>query len=154
MGEMKLNAILAVAVALALGGIAAGCGDDNNESSTSATAAAAISKADFVAKANQICKQGNAEVDAAGRKLGNSVSQAQLDSFVSDTVIPNVEKQVDGVEALGAPAGEEAQVQDLISVTRADIAELKADPSKIQDDSLFKDSNQKATALGLTECAG
>jgi hypothetical protein len=73
---------------------------------------------------------------------------------VANTVVPNIEKQVDGVEALGAPAGEEAQVDQLISVTRADLAQLKADPSKIQDDSLFKDSNQQATALGLTECAG
>jgi hypothetical protein len=148
---MKLNGILAVAVALVLGGIAAGCGSSNENSTTST---AAISKADFVAQANQICKQGNAEADAAGKKLGHNINQAQLQSFVTDTLVPNIEKQVDGVEALGAPAGEEAQVQQLITVTRADIAQLKSDPSKIQDNHLFDDSNKQANALGLTECAG
>ncbi len=147
---MKLNATLAVAVALALGGIAAGCGSSNDDSTTST---AAISKADFVAQANQICKQGNAEVEQAGKQLGN-VNEAQLEDFVANTVVPNIQKQVDGVKALGAPAGEEAQLNELISVTQADLDQLKADPSKIQDDHLFDDSNQKATALGLTECAG
>lgn len=147
---MKLNATLAVAVAMALGGIAAGCGSSNDDSTTST---AAISKADFVAQANQICKQGNAEVEQAGKQLGN-VNEAQLEDFVANTVVPNIQKQVDGVKALGAPAGEEAQLNELISVTQADLDQLKADPSKIQDDHLFDDSNQKATALGLTECAG
>jgi hypothetical protein len=41
----------------------------------------------------------------------------------------------------------------LISVTEADLDQLKADPSKIQNEHLFDDSNQAATALGLTECA-
>ncbi len=148
---MKPNALAAVVIALAVGGIAAGCGSSNSDSSTST---AAISEAEFQAKANQICKQGNAEADAAGKKLGNNINQAQLESFVTDTLVPNIEKQVDGVEALGAPAGEEAQVQQLITVTRADIAQLKSDPSKIQDDHLFDDSNKQANALGLTECAG
>jgi hypothetical protein len=147
---MKLNATLAVAVALALGGIAAGCGSSNDDSTTST---AAISKADFVAQANQICKQGNAEVEQAGKQLGN-VNEAQLEDFVANTVVPNIQKQVDGVKALGAPPGEEAQLNELISVTQADLDQLKAGPSKIQDDHLFDDSNQKATALGLTECAG
>jgi hypothetical protein len=147
---MKLNAILAVAVALAVGGIAAGCASSDDNSDTTTTAA--ISNADFVAQANQICKQGNAEVEQAGKQLGN-VNEAQLEDFVTNTVVPNIQKQVDGVEALGAPAGKEAQLNGLISAAQADLDQLKADPSKIQDDHLFDDSNQKATALGLTECA-
>jgi hypothetical protein len=151
---MKLNAILAIAAALALGGIAAGCGDDNNDSSTSTTAAAAISKADFVARGNRICKQGNDEINQAGEQLGKSVNQQQLEDFATNTVVPSIQKQIDGIKALGAPAGEEAQVNQLITTAQADLDELKADPSKLQKDNLFKDANQQASALGLTECAG
>jgi hypothetical protein len=151
---MRLNAILAVTAALALGVIAAGCGSsDDNSTSTTATAAA-ISKADFLAKGNQICKQGNDEINAAGKKLGQSVSQQQFEDFASNTVVPSIQKQIDGIKALGAPAGEEAQVNQLVSTAQADLDQLKADPSKLQDDSLFKDANQKANAVGLTECAG
>jgi hypothetical protein len=148
---MKLNLFAVVAV-LAVGAIATGCGssDDNGDSTTTA----AISKTAYVTQANQICKQGTAEIDQAGKQLGNNVTNAQLEDFVANTLVPNTQQQVDGVKALGAPAGEEAQVNHLISVTQADLDQLKADPAKIHDDHMFDDSNQAAKALGLNECAG
>jgi hypothetical protein len=82
------------------------------------------------------------------------VNEAQLEDFASSTLIPKVQSQIDGVKALGAPAGEEAQVNQLITTVQEDLDQLKADPSKIKDDHLFDDSDQKAKALGLTECAG
>src|SRR3954451_15627919 len=110
---MKLYASLAVAAVLAVG-VAAGCGSSNDDSSTST---AAISKAEFQAKANAVCKQGNDEVEAAGKQLGN-VSGAQLERFAAVTVLPNIQKQLDGVKALGASAGEEAQVNQLVSTVQ------------------------------------
>jgi hypothetical protein len=147
---MKLYASLVAVGLLAIGVLAAGCGSSNDDSSTSTTA---ISKAEFEAKANAICKQGNAEVEQAGKQLGK-VTAAQLEDFAANTIVPNIQKQVDGVKALGAPAGEEDQVNQLISTVQGDIDELKADPSKINDDSLFKEANQQSVALGLNECAG
>jgi hypothetical protein len=147
---MKLHASLAVAALLAVGVLAAGCGSSDDDSATST---AAISKAEFEAKANTICKQGNAEVEQAGKQLGN-VNAAQLEDFAANTIVPNIQKQLDGVKGLGAPAGEEDQVNQLISTVQGDIDELKADPSKINDDSLFKEANKQSVALGLNECAG
>jgi hypothetical protein len=66
---------------------------------------------------------------------------------------PEHQSQVEGVRALGAPAGGEAQVNRLIATVQADLDQLKADPSKINDDSLFNDANQQSQALGLNECA-
>jgi hypothetical protein len=149
---MRIKATILVAAAVALAGIAAGCGDDNNDSTTSA--AETISKADFVAKANQICKQGNADIDQAGKQLPHNLNEAQLEDFASSTLVPKVQSQIDGVKALGAPAGEEAQVNKLLATVQADLDQLKADPSKIKDDHLFDDSDQQAKALGLNECAG
>ena len=57
---------------LALGLIAAGCGDDDDESSdtgTDAVTAAALTKEEYLAQGNQICKQGNAETDAAAQQV-------------------------------------------------------------------------------------
>jgi hypothetical protein len=53
---------------------------------------------------------------------------------------------------LELPQGE-AQVNKLIATVQADLDQLKADPSKINDDSLFNDANQQSQALGLNECA-
>jgi len=149
---MKLNATLAAACAVAIAGVAAGCGDDNGNGTT--TAAASISTADFVAQANQICKQGNAELEKAGKQLGKSVNEAQLEDFATNTLVPNVQGQIDQVKALGAPAGQESSVSQLIATVQADVDELKADPSKIKNDHLFDDANRAANDLGLTECAG
>jgi maltose-binding protein MalE len=148
---MKLNLFAVVAV-LAVGVIAAGCGSSNDNGDSTTTAA--ISKTAFVTQGNQICKQGTDEINQAGKQLGKNVSRAQINDFAANTIVPNVQKQVDGVKALGAPAGEEAQVNKLISVTEADLDQLKSDPAKIHDDHLFDDSNQAAKAVGLTECAG
>jgi ABC-type sugar transport system substrate-binding protein len=97
---MKLNVFSAAAL-LAVGAIAAGCGSSDNSDSTASTAA--ISKTAYVTQANQICKQGNAEVDQAGKKLGNNVTEAQVEDFVASTVVPNIQRQVNDVKALGAP---------------------------------------------------
>jgi hypothetical protein len=148
---MKLYASLVAVGLLAIGVLAAGCGSSNDDSSTSTTA---ISKADFEAQGNQICKQGNAEINQAGQQLGKNATQSQFEDFVASTLVPNIQKQVDGVKALGAPAGEEDQVNQLVATVQGDIDELKADPSKIRDDSLFKEANQQSVALGLNECAG
>ncbi len=150
-GEMKLYASVFLAV-LALAGVAAGRGSSSSDNSTTTTAA--ILKAEFVTKGNQICKQGNDAINQAGKQLGNSVNEQQLEAFATNTIIPNIQKQIDGVKALGAPAGEEAQVNAVITSAQADLDKLKADPTKIKDNSLFNDANQKAKAVGLTECAG
>jgi hypothetical protein len=152
---MRRNALLLVAGALALGLIAAGCGGDDNDNDNGTTStAAAISKEEFVAKGNQICKQGNGEVEQAGKQLGQNVNEAQLEDFAANTLVPNIQGQIDDVRALGAPAGEEQQVTAFLDGAQADLDQLKADPAKIKDDSLFNDVDQHAKALGLTECAG
>ena len=154
---MSRSTVSVIALALAAGLIAAGCDDDNGGSSNAATgntttAAEAISKEEFAAKANQICKQGNQEIEQAGSQLGRSVNESQLEDFASNTLVPNVQSQIDGVRALGAPEGQEQQVTQFLDTAQADLDQLKADPSKIKDDHLFDDSDKQAKALGLTEC--
>ena len=148
---MKLKAILALTCALAIGVIAAGCGGGDDEDSTTT---AEITQADFVAQGNQICAQANAEIDQAGQQLGDSVDEATLESFASDTVVPNVQGQIDDIKALGAPDGQQAQIDAMLAAAQSGVDALTADPSQIKDDTLFDDANAKADAIGLTECSG
>lgn len=155
MKKIKLGAIVAAA-ALVLG--AAGCGGGDDSSSTSSTAAA-LSKDEFVTQANQICADGNKEISAAQNEafsVGPPV-QDKVEQFITATVIPSVQSQVDGIRALGAPAGDEDQVAAILDSAQGAIDDATADPSLLegsQSSDPFAETNKLAAAYGLTECAG
>jgi hypothetical protein len=150
---MKRLTALAVACALAVGGIAAGCGSSDDSSSTTSTAAS-ITKAAFVAKANAICAAGNKVAnEAAQQQFGNQQpTQAEIEQFTTSTVVPSTQDQIDQISALGAPAGDEAQVKAIIDTAQADIDKLKSDPSLITSNTFFTDANKLAADYGLTVC--
>src|SRR5437763_7826577 len=111
-------AIAALAIAV-LG--AAGCGSSSKSSKSTTTSTPAISKADFVAKANAICAKGNKVTAAAGKKLGKSASKAQVTALVKGTDVPSIQAQITGVRALGAPSGDEATVKKFLDLAQADL---------------------------------
>ena len=129
----------------------AACGGDD-ESTTDTTQGTPLTHDDFVAQADSICQSADSELDQVGQELGNSPSQADLEKTVEDTVVPNLQQQLNAIEALGAPEGETEQVDEITSGLSDAISELEADPSKITDDTLFADVNQKAEDFGLTVC--
>ena len=113
------------ACALALGLIAAGCGgDDGNDDSTEGTGTGGtetLTKAEFIAQADAICKESNKQIEKAGKEIGESSSAAEVDAFAADTVAPAIQSQLDGIEALGAPTGDEAQITAILDAAQADI---------------------------------
>ncbi len=155
---MKLKLTWVVVFALAGGLIAAGCGgDDNNDSSSTdngaTTAVEAITKSAFITEADQICKESNDQIDTEGRKLGNSPTKSELESFVSNTLVPGIQQQLDQIRALGAPAGDEDQVNALLDAAQADLDELEADPGLLSsNDEVFADANKLANDYGLKVC--
>ena len=96
MHQIGLKATCLVTGAVLLLGIgAAGCGSSGSTDTTTA----AITKSAFVAKANAICTKGNKVQNTAGEKLGKNPSQAQFTAYVNNTVIPNIQGQIDSVRA-------------------------------------------------------
>jgi hypothetical protein len=151
---MKGFKIGAIAAALVLVIAVAGCGGGDDSSSSTA---AALSKDEFVTQANQICADGNKEIDAASQDAFSSgkPSQSDLDVFVTDTLLPSVQSQVDGIRALGAPAGDEDQVNAILDSAQSAIDAGKADPTLLEgNDDPFAETNKLANAYGLTECGG
>jgi hypothetical protein len=144
---MKLNAILAVVIALALGGIAAGCGDDNNDSGDEA-----LTKQEFVAKGNAICAAGNKEIETAFQTaIGNAKpTQDQLNAVVTASLVPSIEGQIDDLRDLPAPD----DIGPTLDEAELALQDIKENPSLAtgggQDP--FADVNQKLTDYGLTAC--
>ena len=144
---MKPRAILALTALVALGVIAAGCGSSSDDSSTSS-----LTKAEFIAKADAICQQGNQDIEAAAKQqFGNQKpTAAEVQQFVTQTALPSTQSQVDKIKALGAPSGDEDQVNHILDTVQADIDKAKA--SGDIENSSFADGNALAKQYGLKVC--
>jgi hypothetical protein len=144
------SAAMSVVAASLIVGFAAGCGSSSNSSSTST---ASLSKPEFLAKANAICKAGNQKQGAAQSALGNNPSAAQITNYANSTAIPSIQAQIDGVRALGAPSGDEATVMNMLDMAQADLNKVKADPTLLAGNTdPFADFAKVAHPYGLTAC--
>jgi hypothetical protein len=133
--------------AVAAIGLAA-CGSDDDE----------LTKAEFLKQGNAICRDGNKEIDAAADKAFSSdqrPSNAELEKFAEDTLIPSVEGQIDDLRDLTPPSADEDQVNAILDEADTALDETKADPAIVaSNQDPFKKANQLAESYGLTECAG
>lgn len=152
---MKRPALLLPSALLVLGLALSACGgsDDSSSDAGDKPADAAISQADFVEQANAICSDAGDAFDAEAAKLDES---SDIEAFVTDVAVPNFQAQHDDIAALGAPEGQEEDVQTLLDALQSGIDAMAADPAGAtdEDSTSFDDANAAATELGLTDCAG
>ncbi len=149
------NTMLAMAAAVVALGIA-GCGDDDEGSSEGSSTTASITKEEFQTQGNEICAAGNKEIDAGAQSTfsGGEPSQAEIETFVTETVIPSIEGQVEYLRGLGVPAGEEDQINEILDAAAQAVEDAKADPALLTNEKTdpFADVNKLALDYGLTEC--
>ncbi len=77
-----------------------------------------LTKDAFLAKANEICKQGDQSINQDGQqffkslglKQGDRPTSEQVEQFATQTAIPKIQAQITAIEALPAPSGDEDQV--------------------------------------------
>jgi hypothetical protein len=143
-GRLSLAAMLAVAL------VAAGCGGDDNPS-----------KAEFLKKGNAICRKGNQAINQGARrtflragKPSGPPPPAELEKFATDTLIPNVQRQIDQIRDLGAPSGDEDQVNAILDQAQAALDKGKKDPTILTSEKQdpFQTVNKLAKDYGLTVC--
>jgi hypothetical protein len=147
---------------VASGLIAAGCGgggdDDNSTSAASgSTSTGPLSKAEYIAKGDQICAQGTLVIGQAGREqFGSSQpSRDQAVQFGQDTVVPSLEDTLTKLRALDPPPGDQAKTAAIYDALESGINKLKDDPNLfVESDSggAFDQANQLAQAYGFKQC--
>ncbi len=134
---------------LAVAAIAAGCGGDDSSSS--------LTKAEFVAQSEDMCKQIRKEVQAElkpfiAANAKNSPKETE-EKLLTAIVVPTLQKEVDEFEEIGAPEGEEEQfdaivvgLEKVIQTGEEDFAGWTAatDP--------FREVDQELKAFGLEVC--
>jgi hypothetical protein len=151
----SLIALLVAVAAIAM--IVAGCGgsSDSSESTSSLT------KAQFVKQGNAICAKGNKEIQEGFEEFEKEVgsqnkqpTKAQLTEAIETIVLPAVRQQVEGVKALGAPSGEEAEVEAITDSAEEAVEKGEEDPAALTTEKAdpFAKANKLAREYGLTTC--
>lgn len=144
-------ATLAAAVAIVLG--AGGCGGDSTSHTTSSVSASA--RAGFLKRANEICAQGARKIKLANQRAfgTHQGSPTEITAFVSRTLLPDVQAQVDHIRALPKPSGDSATVKKILDTAQKDIDTGRRDPALfLHNAPVFQDAIQLASDYGLTAC--
>jgi hypothetical protein len=148
-----------VIVAVAL--VASGCGDDD-DSGSATTTTTALTKAEFIREANKICKKQDDKIERASQQFfadapnNQEPPPSEVAQFGEKTVFPAIQDEIDRVEALGAPAGDEEQVKQMLDAAKSGLTDLEAHPEQLEKGgaaSSFEEYQKLASAYGLDECA-
>jgi len=145
---------------LAIALVAAGCGGGGDTTATTV----ALTKAEFLKQGNQICAEGNKEINAGFEeflktnniKHNQEPTAAQKTEIAETVLLPSVTKQVEGVGNLTPPSGEEEQVEEIITAAEEAIEKGEEDPASLvtEGSGPFAKANKLAGDYGLTACAG
>ena len=110
-------------------------------------------KADFVAQANEICR---AAIEAMAGQEPSTADEADMVAYLSDVFIPSVRQQLDDIRDLGFPAGDEAELTEMLDASDAALDRIEADPAGVlaSGEDPFEGVSGQLNGYGLTECGG
>ena len=143
---MKRHLYLIAATALAAGLIAAGCGDDDDDSGSS------LSKDEFIVQANDICTAGTTELNEAAEETfgtGQQPTPEEEEEFVTDTVVPNIQGQIDDIRDI-VPEDESDEVNGILDEAELALQDLQENPTEGDP---FAEIDDDLTEYGLSACA-
>jgi hypothetical protein len=137
----------AVLTAVVLAGAACG-GDDG------------VSKSEYLAKAKDVCQQGNQALTRASNEVfakvppGQTLSQEEVETFVRTTVVPTIRDQIKQLRALEPPKADKAHVAEIFTALDQGLDELEKTPAKLTDGSnVFAAADALAQKYGVSVCA-
>lgn len=146
-GSLALTAALVAAL------LVAGCGGDSDGESS-------ISKAQFIAKADAICKQSNERMEAGFTKLLKNVTnltklkKVEYEEIVDEVMVPSIEREIEELGALGIPAGDEERIDAMIDALEEgkETAERNPEAVNASSDAVFGIASRIAGEYGLEVC--
>lgn len=133
----------------------AGCGGDED------SAGASISKEEFIAKADAICKRSNKRMEAAfGKFLKDNPGLTKPDDpkfqpLVTDVMVPSLKQEIQELRELGVPDGDEEKVDAMISALEEGLETAENNPQVVtgsSSDTIFGIASRIAGEYGLKTC--
>lgn len=143
-----------------------GCGDDDDSTAASNSSAvtvttASLTRPKFVSSANAICSKERRQIATrvlALEEQGGGGNQTKAEAY-TDTVkvalLPTFQSEVDWITKLGAPAGEEKNVEAMLTAEQEALDRLEADESIASIDEVAKEftkANKSMKSFGLLNC--
>ncbi|HEU4944760.1 MAG TPA: hypothetical protein VFT10_06320 [Solirubrobacterales bacterium] len=154
MGRGSLVLVVAMVAAVL---IIAGCGDDSSSSSSTVS----ISKEEFIAKADEICKQGTGRMEAGlarflteGGKI-QKPSQSDSEKFIVTVLVPSVRREIKELQALGLPDGDEEKTEAMIASLEEGLDTAEDNPEAVaagSTDIVFGITSRLAGEFGIEAC--
>jgi hypothetical protein len=148
---VKKGAFLTLVAVLAAALLAfAGCGGDDEST--------ALTKAEFTKQANAGCKEHQKEREELFKKVGNEldpseVTRADQERLISEVLLPPFEKDIENLKSLGAPAGDEEKVEEIIKAMEKAVDKVEAKPLvALRTNSQFAEARALAVKYGLDDC--
>lgn len=137
--------------------LVAGCGGDDDEGGFSPVVSDPVSKVEFLRQADEICLSTESRIEAAADELVTSKqdpSPEEVEEVAINIVVPALESEVAAIGALGAPEGDEDEIQAILDATEAGIAEIEADPQALLDDvpPALREAEELARQYGSQQC--
>jgi CRISPR/Cas system-associated endoribonuclease Cas2/predicted small secreted protein len=153
MGRGPIALIAAVVVAAML---VAGCGGGDDSSSSSGS----ITKEEFIAKADAICKEGTQRMQKAifvalkDKQSLTKLSQSEQEKLVTTVIVPSVKREVKELRALGTPDGDDEKADAMISALEEGVETAESNPEAVtsSSDVVFGISSRLAAEYGLEAC--
>jgi hypothetical protein len=130
---------------------AGGCGGGSAE--------AAPSKAEFIKQADAICKRMDLALIGKLRQLeqsypGGRATEAVLVNFLRGIILPAIQKEVEDLETLQPPEGDEKKIQAITTGIEAGISGVEEDPKSAVTDlrGPFLHAIKLADEYGFKQC--
>src|ERR1044072_1561174 len=138
---MRRSAIVTLLVAALAAGGCGGGGDDAKTVATTPVSTGPLTKAQFIAAADKVCKQTSDKISAAAASLRTAAKKtgtipvSKVSKFLTQTSLPAYDAMLDQLRALTPPKGDEKTIDGLIASLAGAIDTAKADPVKYSKNS-------------------
>jgi hypothetical protein len=148
---MRKGAIPAVVAILVAMFAISGCGGGDDTTS--------LTKAEFTKQANAACKEHTKEREKLFKEVSATIDPSEVtrkdqEMLISDVLLPPYEKDIENIQSLGAPEGDEQQVEDIVKAMENSVKNVEAKPLvALRNSTQFAEADELAKKYGLEACA-
>jgi len=142
---MKKLTILLTLLLASMAMVAVGCGGSDDSGPT---------KEEYIAEADKMCEESNAEIIKIGKELGTNPSDKETVEAVKSDLLPELESRAKELEALERPSGDEDELEAYYQDLDDGISTVADDPEAAvaSDDNPFEASDKAAKEYGFKVC--
>lgn len=152
---MNKALLAAIAALAAVAALVAGCGGGDSTTDETVT----LTKTEFIKQGDAICKKGNDQSEKEAEEYAEEndftlekASKEQIEDAVKAVLVPNLNRQAEELDQLGAPEGDEDQVEEIIVSLEGAADEIEDEPSAVFEGEVLKEPTKLAKAYGFKVC--